>query len=338
MSHQPSLFANAEPTRITIIDYDESHFAEKEAKNAEDCFPFRDTPSITWLEITGLGQPSMIEEIGRHFDLHPLILEDILHTDQRPKVEDFPRHLVIILKMISRAQDPEDVRQLSLVLGSNFLISIAESDDQSKFFASIRERMRGGASRTRRMGADYLLYTLLDAIVDNYYAVLETIGTRIGDLEERLISNPEAGAVRSTLTLRRKISTLGRHVWPLREVINSLRKGDSPFISDSSDIYFSDVYDHVVKIFDTLQLFQETRSQMFDMYRSNLLNKSNEIMKVLTIIATIFIPLTFIASIYGMNFTRIPELASPYGYPAVLIAMAAIACAMLLFFRRKNWF
>jgi magnesium transporter len=327
----------AEEMRITIIDYDETHFEEKEAKTVEECFPFKDTPTVTWINIDGLHQVEIIEKIGKHFNLHPLILEDILNTGQRPKIEDFIEYLYVVLKMLYYDDKEAEVKaeQVSLILGSNFVISFQEKEGD--VFNPIRDRIRNSKGRIRKMGADYLAYALLDGVVDNYFIILEKLGETIENMEEELVSNPTPETSQGIHRLKGEMIFLRKSVWPLREVINGLERGESSLIKESTGIYLRDVYDHTIQVIDTIETYRDIVSGMVDTYLSSISNRMNEVMKVLTIIATIFIPLTFVAGIYGMNFKYMPELEWGWGYFVILAIMVTVGISMLIYFRRKKW-
>jgi len=327
----------AEKAKITVIDYDEAQFQEKEARTIEECFPFKDTPTLTWINIDGIHQVEIIEKIGTHFGIHPLILEDIMNTAQRPKMEDFEDYIFVVVKMIYYDDKDNEIKaeQLSVILGSNFVISFQEKEGD--VFDPVRERIRKGKGRIRKMKPDYLAYALLDTIVDHYFVVLEKLGEKIEDMEEELVTNPTPETLQTIHTLKRELIFLRKSVWPLREVINVLERGESSLINESTGIYLRDVYDHTIQVIDTIETFRDMVSGMLDIYLSSISNKMNEVMKVLTIIATIFIPLTFVAGLYGMNFKYIPELEWHWGYFAVLSLMVLIVSWMVLYFRKKRW-
>ena len=325
----------AEQVKITIIDYDESQVQEKIAEKIEECFPFKDKPTVTWINIDGIHKVEVIEKIGNCFNLHPLILEDILNTGQRPKIEDFGEHIFLVLKMLYYLEKEITIEQVSLILGPNFVISFQEREGD--VFNNIRERIRNNKGRIRKMGADYLAYSLLDAIVDGYFVILEKVGEEIEDIEEKLIKNPTPKTVQIIHNLKREMISLRKSVWPLREVVGVLERGESSLIKKTTGIYLRDVYDHTIQVIDTIETYRDMISGMLDIYLSSISNRMNEVMKILTIIATIFIPLTFIAGIYGMNFRFMPELGWRLGYPAVLFIMVIIGIVMLFYFRRKKW-
>ncbi len=323
--------------KITVLDYDEQKFREKQVTKIEDCFEFKATPTVTWINIDGLHDVEIIEKIGRDYDLHPLVLEDILHTGQRPKFEDLNQYIFVVLMMLRLNEENQSVisEQISLVLGSNFVISFQET--VGDVFESIRDRIRNSKGRIRKMGADYLMYSLLDAIVDGYFAILESFGETIESLEEDLVDNPSKSIIHQIHRLKREMIFLRKSVWPLRELISSLERSESKLICESTDAYLRDVYDHTIQVIDTVESYRDTVASMLDLYISSLSMRMNEVMKVLTIIATIFIPLTFIAGVYGMNFHNMPELQWKYGYPVILLVMAAVSIGMLYYFKRKKW-
>ncbi|MCL7415908.1 MAG: magnesium/cobalt transporter CorA [ANME-2 cluster archaeon] len=326
-----------ETVKICIIDYDEAHFEEKEAMTVEECFPFKETPTVTWINIDGLHEVNIIEKVGQLFEMHPLVMEDILHTGQRPKCEDFDSYIFIVLKMLlfEEAKNIIQAEQVSFILGSNFVISFQEGEGD--IFNPVRERIRKSKGRIRKMGGDYLAYALMDAIVDHYFVILEKLGERIEEIEEELVTNPVPQTLQTIHELKREMIFLRKSVWPLREVFSGLERGESSLIQESTTIYLRDVYDHTIQVIDTIETFRDMVSGMLDIYLSSVSNKMNEVMKVLTIIATIFIPLTFIAGVYGMNFEYMPELGWQWSYPLVWIVMIGIGFSMSLYFKKKKW-
>ena len=324
-------------SRITIIDYDEAQFQEIEASAIEDCFPFKDKPTVTWINIEGIHQVELLEGISNFFGLHPLVLEDILNTDQRPKLEDFDDYVFVVLKMSRYDNQSGEMEgeQISLILGPNYVVSFQEKSGD--VFDPIRERIRNSKGRIRKMGADYLAYALIDTLVDNYFVVLEQVGERVEFLEEELVTNPTPETLQTIHNLKRDMIFLRKSVWPLREVIGTLERGEPSLIGESIVVYLRDVYDHTIQVIDAIETFRDMISGMLDIYLSSVSNRMNEVMKVLTIIATIFIPLTLIVGIYGMNFQYMPELGWRWGYPLVWLVMLAIGASMLAYFRRKKW-
>ena len=327
----------AENATIDIIDYDDGSIREFESATIEDSLPFRESPSVTWMNVTGIHDVSTIAVLGERFGLHPLVMEDIVSTGQRPKFEDFGDYVFVVLKTLHKAEDVAEIRteQISLILGPNFVISFQEIDEDP--FGHVRERIRSGKGRIRTMGPDYLAYALIDAIVDHYFVVLETLGDEIEALSEETVNDPVPETLHTIQTLKRELSHLRRSVWPLREAVSSFQRAESELISDKTEIFLRDAYDHTIQVMETVESFRDMVSGMFDTYLSSVSNRMNEVMKVLTMIATIFIPVTFVAGIYGMNFQRMPELAKPWGYPAALFLMLAIALWMIFYFRRKRW-
>jgi len=326
-----------ETTRITLMDYDESHFLEKEVKLVEEAFPFKDKPSVTWINIEGIHEIEIIEKIGQYFGVHPLILEDILNTEKRPKMEDFQTYIYVTLKILKQIENSDKIlsEQVSFIVGTNFVISLMDGKDD--IFDPIKERIRNGKGHLRKMGPDYLAYSLIDAIVDNYFVIMEKFGEKIEVMEEELVKNPTTGTLKSLHDIQRELMILRKSVWPLREVVNNMLRGDSTLIHKSTLIYLRDVYDHTIEIIDMIEGLRDMVSRMFDMYLSSISNKLNEIMKVLTIIATIFIPLTFIAGVYGMNFEYMPELKWRWGYPVIWVIMISSGILMLNYFRKNKW-
>jgi magnesium transporter len=324
--------------KITIFDYDEVHFEEKEAKAIEECFLFKDRPTVTWINIDGLHQVDIIEKLGNHFGLHPLMLEDVVNTEQRPKMEDYGDYIFLVLKMLyHREGDVAEIEaeQVSLILGSNFVISLQEHEGD--VFGSVRDRIRNNKGRIRKAGPDYLAYSLLDAVVDSYFALLEVVGEKIVDAEQELAAKPTPGILQLIHKFKRGMIFLRKSVWPLREVTSSLQRCESLLIHESTSIYLRDVYDHTIQVIDTVENYGDLISGMLDIYISSISNKMNEVMKVLTIFASIFIPLTFIAGVYGMNFTNMPELQWRYGYFVLLGVMALVALLLVAFFKKRKW-
>jgi len=328
---------NENKVKISVIDYDDNNFQEKKITNIEEAFQFKDTQTVTWINIDGLHELEIIKKIGNNFQMHPLTLEDIVNTGQRPKYEDFDKYILVVLKMLMFDEVKKDMvsEQVSLILGSNFVISFQEREGD--VFEFVRERIRNSKGRIRKMGTDYLAYSLLDAVVDNYFSVLERIGGKIEEIEEELVSNPKPQTLQAIHNLKRDTIFLRKSVWPLREVASSLGRGDSPLIKKGTGIFLRDIYDHTIQVIDNIEAFRDTLSSMLDIYLSSVSNRMNEIMKVLTIFAAIFIPLTFIAGIYGMNFEFMPELKWKWGYFTLLGFMGVVGFSLLLYFRRKKW-
>lgn len=326
-----------EKTRIVLVEYDGQVFQGKELKSLETCYLFPREPVVTWVNVIGIQQVEVLEKLGNCFSVHPLALEDILNTEQRPKVEDYGEDLFIVVKLISynEKKDEVEAEQISLILRPNALLSFQEKEGDD--FAAVKERLQAGKGRLRKMGADYLAYTLLDIVVDQYFAVLEKLGERVEVLEGKLLTDPSAATLQKIQNLKKEMLLLRKWVWPLREVISSLERGEFPGIQESTRVYLRDVYDHAIQVMDSIEIYRDILSGMLDIYLSSLNNRMNAVMKVLTIIATIFMPLTFLAGVYGMNFKHMPELDWPWGYPLVMLIMAGVALSMLILFRRKKW-
>jgi len=326
-----------EKVRIKIINYTQTQVTEKIVETVEECLPFKNKQPVTWVDITGIHKTDIIEKMGACFDLHPLVLEDITTTNQRPKLEDFEYYLFIVLQMLAYNEKSKEIEaeQVSLILGNNFVISFQEREGD--VFDPVRERIRSGKGKIRMAGSDYLVYSLIDSIVDNYFIILENIGEQIESTEEDLIKNPKRETLNVIHQLKRELIFLRKSVWPLREVISYLQRGDSKLVKKITEVYLKDVYDHTIQIMDTTETFRDLVSGMIDVYLSSISNRMSEVMKVLTMIATIFIPLSFIVGIYGMNFRYMPELYSVWGYPLVMLFMIIIAVFMLRYFRKKNW-
>ena len=327
-----------EKTTISILDYDQEKFDEKEAKKIEECFPFKDTPTVTWLNIDGLHDTEIIDKIGKHYDIHPLVLEDILNTGQRPKIEIFDDYIFIVIKMLTFDEKEFKItsEQVSIILGKNFVISFQEQPGD--IFNPLRERIRKGKGRIRKMNSDYLTYALLDIVIDYYFNILEKVGEKIEDFEEDLMIEPKSDTLNEIYRLKREVLFLRKSVWPLREAVSKLERSESSLINKKTVPYLRDLYDHTIQVIDTVETSRDLLSGMLDLYLSSVSNKMNEVMKVLTIFAAIFIPLTFIAGIYGTNFEFIPELKWHFGYFAMWSVMIIIGGVMLFYFRRKKWF
>ena len=331
--------ADRQPLKLTFFEYGpETSVKEWQPKTVSECFPFDPQNPVTWLNVDGSHEVETLEEIGSHLDIHMLVLEDILDTSQRPKMEEFNHYLFIELNMLSWDESLSQIesQQVSLILGKNYVVTF--QDCEKDVFDPVRKRIREGKSRLIKQGADYLAYTLMDAIVDHYFIVLEKLGEQIEFLEEELITDPEPRTLQSIHELKRELIFLRKSVWPLREVIGSLERGESPLFHKSTLIYLRDVYEHTIQIIDTVETFRDMVSGMLDIYLSSVSNRMNEVMKVLTIIATVFIPLSFIVGLYGMNFSYMPELQWKWGYPMVWGVIIAVVVGMLSYFRRKKWF
>ena len=327
----------SEEVKIFLMNYDQEQLQEKELKKIEESFVYKDTPPITWINIDGLHDVNVIDKIGRHFGIHPLTLEDIMNTGHRPKAEDFEDYDYIVLKMLTYDEDKDHItaEQVSFILGPHYLISFQETEGD--VFNFVRERIRKAKGRIRKSGCDYLAYALIDAIVDHYFLVLEKIGEKIEKLEADLLDETQPETQQSIHHLKREMIFFRRQVWPLRDILNTLMKEETSLIQETTRILIRDLYDHTIQVMDTIESFRDVLSGLQDLYLSTVSNRMNEVMKVLTIMATIFIPLTFIAGIYGMNFEYMPELKWPWAYPALWILLIAIFVLMIFWFKRKKW-
>jgi magnesium transporter len=326
-----------EKTVITAIDYSESTLEEVVLNTPEECRKYLTPKTVTWINLTGLHETETIAKLGGIYGIHSLVLEDICHTGHRPKTEDLGKHLFVVAKMIYRAPGNTHVlaEQVSLLLGDNYVLSFQEVEGD--VFDTIRNRIRSAKGRIRKSGADYLAYALLDAIVDNYFIVLEDLGERVEDLQEEVVERPEPETLQEIRRLKSDMIFLRKNLWPVRELVAGLEKSESPLIGRDLKPYLRDLYEHAVQVIDTVETLREALAAAMEMYMSSVSNRMNEVMRVLTVIATIFIPLTFIAGVYGMNFQHMPELGSRWGYPAVWGVMVLAALGMLAYFRRRRW-
>jgi len=324
-------------TRITLIDYDEQHLVEKPIHQIEECLPFTNTKSVTWVNVDSVHVPGVLDTFGKVMGFHPLMLEDILHTDQRPKYEDYGDYIFFVLKILDYDPNKNDItiEQLSLVLGENYVISFQEHPGDP--FDPVRERIRQSVGRIRKSPPDYTAYALMDSVVDGYFDVLEKIGDRIETIESILASNPKPDTLRMIHELRRELIFLRKSVWPLREVIASMQRSDSPLLHETTELFLRDLHDHVIRVADSIDTYRDMLSSMQDVYLSSISNRTNEIMKVLTLFSSIFLPVTFITGIFGMNFRNFPELEWQYGLQATLAIMVLLGVGMYLFFKYKKW-
>jgi magnesium transporter len=326
-----------EKSKITFTRYNETSYSEKEISSFAALRAEKDEPGIIWIAIDGLQDTALLEELGNIYGLHPLVLEDILNTDQRPKMEDYCDYLYIVLRNFDGHTNGDLIsEQISIILGKNFVLSFREKE--SSLFKPIQERLASNKGRIRKSGADYLVHAIIDNIVDNYFIVLEALEEKIEFLEDDLVKRTTPVTLQAIHNLKRELILLRKSLWPLREAISALERSDSPLISESTGIYFKDIFDHVIAVIDSVETFRDMLSGMLDIYLSSASNKLNEVMKVLTIIATLFMPLTFLAGVYGMNFKYMPELEWRWGYFGVLGTMLVIALCMVCYFKKKKWF
>ena len=327
-----------EHVRITVLDYEADRFAEQTPTDLAAVFPLRDEPTTSWINIDGVHDMAVIEKLGEHFRIHPLTLEDVVNTSQRPKMEEFDDYLYVVVKMLQH-DDAGRVRaeQVSLVVGANFLISFQEAEGD--VFDAVRERIRKGQGRIRRGGSAYLAYALVDCVVDNYFLLLEQLSEKIETLEGRLYDAVDDGTrlLHEIYHLKQEMIFLRKQVWPTRETLSQLTKAENPLVPEKTKVFFTDVYDHLVQALEIIDSLHAVLASLQDLYLSMTGQRMNEVMKVLTIIATIFIPITFVAGIYGMNFAFMPELNWRWGYFAVWGLFAAITAGMLVYFKRRKW-
>jgi magnesium transporter len=336
---------DASPTEIILIDYNEAERTRLQLEKPEDCIRYLDTESVSWMDVLGLGSEDILRRLGKVFKLHPLVLEDIVNVPQRPKVEDYENQLLIISQMVLLKENTTGFwnEQVSFVLGKHYLLTVQEEPTRDCFQA-VRDRIRSGKGIIRKQGADYLTYTLIDSIIDGFFPVLEAYGERIEELEDEVVTNPTRRTIEKIYQIRRELLALRRAIWPQRDAINALIRDGSDLISPEVRVYLRDCYDHAVQVMDMVETYRELTSGLMDVYLSSVGNKMNEIMKLLTVISSIFIPLTFVAGIYGMNFNtekspvNMPELNWYWGYPLCLALMFSIAGGLVYFFWRRGWF
>jgi len=322
---------------VTVMSYDKDRIEEKDIENIEECFVYRDMKQASWINVNGLHDTELIKKLGDHFGIHPLVLEDIVHTNQRAKVEDYEDNIYVVARLLHRGEVDTEVKaeQVSFVIGPNYVLTFQERPGD--VFEPVRHRLRGAKGRIRSFGPDYLAYRLIDAIVDDYFLTLERISKVIEDAEAELMQAPTPKILEHIHHVKNETIFLRNAVGPLREVVANLERGDSKLIKKNTAAYFRDVHDHTIQTIDAVNSFRDMLSGLQDLYLSSVSNRMNEVMKVLTIIATIFVPLTFVAGIYGMNFTHMPELGWRWSYPIFWIVIAVVSIGMLLFFRRKRW-
>jgi magnesium transporter len=330
---------DAAPSKIVLIDYNESTASRIQLTRPEDCGSYLDTESVSWVDVSGLGSEDILKQLGKVFDLHPLVLEDVVNVPQRPKVEDYDDQLVIIAQMVM-LKDKGDgfwIEQVSFVLGKHYLLTVQE-EPQRDCFGPVRDRIRTNKGSVRKAGPDYLAYALLDAVIDGFFPVLEDYGERIEALENEVMLNPTPQTLEKIYQVRRELLALRRSIWPQRDAINTLIRGGSNLIGSDVPIYLRDCYDHAVQVMDMVETYRELASGLMDVYLSSVSNKMNEVMKFLTVMSSIFIPLTFIAGVYGMNFEYMPELKMKSGYFVCWGIMVTIAVSLCFFFWRRGWF
>jgi len=330
-------------THLDVIDYNKETYERYTSTNLQDAFDFENDDKLTWININGLSNTAEIEKLGKYYDLHPLMLEDIVNTNQRPKVDEHHGYIFLVMKMLYYPKNSEDKHNglfinehISIVVGKDYVLTFQEADGD--VFEEVRERIANATGRIRSNGPDYLLFSLLDAIIDQYIDVIDSIGDKIEVLEEDLFQDKPGDQITFEIQeLKRTILRIRRAIFPVREVLSRLEKMDNDIIQEKTRNYFRDLYDHIIQITENIEIYREMTWGLMDMYMTTISNKMNEVMKVLTIMASIFIPLTFIAGLYGMNFEYMPELEWKYSYFVLLIGMLVIFLLMLVYFRRKKW-
>ncbi|MFO1318981.1 MAG: magnesium/cobalt transporter CorA [Burkholderiales bacterium] len=324
-------------TRISVIDYDDRSVSERELADVGECLPFKDSHTVTWINVDEIGDPGLVEQFGRVLAFHPLMLEDILNTDQRAKVEDHGDYIYVVLKMLDWDDERHEIvsEQLSLVLGQHYVITLQER--AGDFFDPLRKRIRDGVGRHRRQGADYLAYSLLDVIIDQYFLVLDRLGDRIEAADTGIMSRNSADTLRQIHQLKRDMLFVRKAVWPVKEVVASLRHLDTPLIARQTAPYLRDIQDHIVQVVEGIDTYQNLLSDILATYLSTIGNRTNAVMKVLAVFSAVFMPLTFITGIFGMNFHHMPPLEWSWGFTGTLMAMLAIGVILAIFFIRKRW-
>lgn len=330
---------DATPSEIVLIDYTSENAIRRPLVKPLECRRYLETDSVSWIDVRGLGSEEILRELGQVCNLHPLLLEDVVNVPQRPKVQDYNEHLLIVVQMVMPLDDEEGFlsEQVGFVLGKHYLVTFQEEPKQD-CFDPVRDRIRANKGKVRQAKSDYLAYVLLDALIDNFFPVLEDYGERVEALEDEVVDNPSRQTLGKIYDVRRELLALRRSIWPLRNVINTLIRDNNNLISNDVQIYFRDCYDHVIQLLDIVETYRELASGLMDVYMSAVSNRTSEVVNFLTIISTIFIPLTFIVGVYGMNFQYMPELDWRWGYFACWGVMILIAIGLLIFFWRRGWF
>jgi len=328
--------ATATP-QVTLIDYTEQQFTERAVTHADQCLPFRHADSVTWVNVDGLQDPKLLEQLAKVMGFHALTLEDILNTDIRPKIEDYGDYIYVVAKMleVDRASEQIRVDQLSLVLGSNYVLSVQEEAGDP--FEPVRNRIRNSAGRIRRAGADYLAYALLDLVVDQYFTVTDWIGERIEVLDEFIVADEGGDLMQRLYALKRAVIFLRKSILPLREVVSTLRNLETDLVRDSTQPYLRDLHDHVVQVSDRIDTCRDLLSSLQDVHLSTLSHRTNTVMKIVAVFSSVFLPLTFITGVFGMNFEFMPLIHRHWGFALSVSAMLGVVFAMLWFFRYKRW-
>lgn len=330
--------APAEPVRISLMEYDANLFREQSLSRIEEVLDYQATLGTSWINIDGISDVGLVEKIGKRFNLHPLVMEDIVVPGQRPKMEDYEDTLFIVVRMLRYDAGRSEIltEQISMILRQNCLITFQET--VGDVFDQIRDRLRNNKGRARKMPADYLAYCLIDAIVDQYFSILDSYGEKIEKVEDDLLDRPDQQTLGRIHEFKRELTMLRKCIWPMRELAAAMQRSDNDLIQQSTKIYLRDVYDHTIQIIDTIESLRDVIASLLEVYLSSLNTRMNSVMKVLTLIATIFMPLSFLASVYGMNFKHMPELDSYWMYPVGFWSLIAVTVgAMLYYFKRQNW-
>jgi magnesium transporter len=323
---------------IKILEYGSDTFNEIEVQSVAECLPLALDTQIRWVDIVGLHQVDIIGDIGDKINIHPLVLEDILHTNQRPKAEAYEEYLYLVLRTPywDEKKLTIDSEQVSVILGAGYVITFLEGDQD--ILESVRERVRIGRGRIRNQGSDYLVYAIMDAVVDQYFTVLDNLSDRVAELEDEVVTKPTTSTLQTIQDLKHELISFRKLIWPVRELVAGLERGKTDFFADATLVYLRDVHDHSIRVLETTEMYRDMVASMLDIYISSVNNKLNEIMKVLTIIATLFIPLTFVTGVYGMNFVNLPGAQWQWGFYLLIAFMIAVFLMMVAYFRRRHWF
>ncbi len=329
------MHAQAQRPVIRVMKYKSDHLEERETAAVGQLKDLLEANTVCWIDVQGLGDEVILRELADLFSIHPLALEDVVNVPQRPKTEQFEKHTLCITRMALMRGETIECEQVTLFVGPNYVLTIQERSGD--VFDPVRNRIRQGGPIFRSSGPSYLAYALLDAVIDGYYPILEVFGEKLEGLEDEIVANPQPANLREIYRAKRDLLALRRSVWPQREALNALVRDENPLLTDTVRVHLRDCYDHCVQIMDAIETYRELAGGLMDVHLSSVGNRQNEVMKVLTIMASVFIPLTFMAGVYGMNFENMPELRTPWGYPFLLVSMVAVASGMVWYFRRKGW-
>jgi len=324
-------------SRLSLVDYSKDHLEERQIHSLDEILEYKDSNTVTWVIIEGLADVDTIEKIGQLFDVHPLVLEDILNTHQRPKFEEYDDYLYIVLKSLTKSTDTFEVNaeQISLLVIKNFLFTFREQTDD--LFTPILQRIKNSKGHLRDLGSDYLMYAILDTIVDQNFILIDALDESVTVLEDDLLSEPTHETLNAIQRLKRETISIRRNISPIRELLAGILRSESPLLTENTHIYLRDVSDHSIRVLESVETYRDILSSLVEIYMSSVSNKMNEVMKVLTVFAAIFIPLTFLAGIYGMNFEYMPELKWKWGYPTIWAVFAVIPIVLIIYFKKKKW-